>query len=113
MTWTITYRNQQGAAQVLELEGENRGVIFSELRQRGITPLNVIEGARPEHNKKNKRKPQKKTRSFLDRIVTVLAIIILAAVIAVFLWSALPGDVRSSAREKARPAGKISIRVSE
>lgn len=112
MKWTVTYRDKEGKPQVLELDGENRGVVFSELRKRGITPLNVIEGAASEKKGKDKKKKSKKDRGEPSgTLLTWIIVLLLFAVIGVALWCILPSDVRSSAREKARPAGKISIQI--
>ena len=110
MKWTVTYRDKEGKPQALELDGENRGVVFSELRKRGITPLNVIEGAVSDKKGKDKKKSKKEPSGTLLNWVIVL---LLFAVIGVALWCILPSDVRSSGEQKARPAGKISIQIAD
>ncbi|MGN0843192.1 MAG: hypothetical protein ACI4QF_07995 [Kiritimatiellia bacterium] len=110
MKWTVTYRDKEGKPQALELDGENRGVVFSELRKRGITPLNVIEGAVSDKKGKDKKKSKKEPSETLLNWVIVL---LLFAVIGVALWCILPSDVRSSVEQKARPAGKISIQIAD
>lgn len=111
MKWTVTYRDKEGKPQVLELDGENRGVVFSELRKRGITPLNVIEGSASDKKGKDKKKMKKDKGESSGTLMTWVIVLLLFAVIGVALWCILPSDVRSSAREKVRPAGKISIQI--
>ena len=113
MKWTVTYRDKEGKPQALELDGENRGVVFSELRKRGITPLNVIEGAVSDKKGKNKKKSKKEEKEPSGTLLNWVIVLLLFAVIGVALWCILPSDVRSSVEQKARPAGKISIQIAD
>ena len=113
MKWTVTYRDKEGKPQALELDGENRGVVFSELRKRGITPLNVIEGAVSDKKGKNKKKSKKEKKEPSGTLLNWVIVLLLFAVIGVALWCILPSDVRSSVEQKARPAGKISIQMAD
>ena len=110
MKWTVTYRDKEGKPQALELDGENRGVVFSERRKRGITPRNGTEGAVSDKKGKDKEKSKKEPSA---RLLNWVIVLLLFAVIGVALWCILPSDVRSSVEQKARPAGKISIQIAD
>lgn len=44
MTYTITYRDAQGAKTSLELNAADKAAVFAELRRRGISPITIAEG---------------------------------------------------------------------
>ena len=123
MTFTVTYREKNGAKAEVEIEAASRAECFAHCKARGIAPLGVKEGrakrvggedgghagARPSRSSDGK--PQS---SILNLQSSIFLVAILAALAAIAWWwfcrdEAKPAEPKVAEKpraEKPRPAPK-------
>ena len=53
MIWTVTYRDERGERNVIEIEAADRNALFDELKRRGISAVSVAEGKASRKGRRN------------------------------------------------------------
>ena len=109
--WTAVWRDADGATRMEEVESPSRPGAYQALAAKGIRPVNVIEGSLKKGGSARARRAR--TSGDGGRLAFLLAVLILVAAGAV-VWYRWIGPARQAqVRERLRPPGKVTIRLSE
>ena len=87
MIWTVTYRDERGERNVIEIEAADRNALFDELRRRGISAISVAEG-KPRRKIRMDKAVYSGRTSRSSRVLYggIVGIIVIAASIGVWLY---------------------------
>ena len=109
MTFTVTYRGNDGSMTMMPIEADNRADCFARCKELGIVPTDIREG-RAKSLVTSQKSP------FSRRLMTtgVVALCVLALVICAWLWLA-PGEKPEQtpsrpAPEKAAPTKMVAAK---
>ena len=73
--WLVTYRDNDGHVQVLELEAKDRGDVFRQLAEKRISAVKVEEaGIKQFRNKRKASKP--KTSALFKRLIVAVIVVV-------------------------------------
>lgn len=108
MTWSVTYRSEDGRRASVEIEAADRNALFNELKQRGITAISIAEGRIPRKGRSSTAKHSGVNNTLFSRVLLGLiafAAVVAASICAWFLISSNAGDpTETSTAKKVLPS---------
>ncbi|MBQ6136648.1 MAG: hypothetical protein IJI73_04670 [Kiritimatiellae bacterium] len=115
MTWTIIYRDKDGATKMMEVVADSRTDVYPILTEKGIHPLSIQPGKKVETSGKSgkKRKAHRGESSWSSRLKFLVSLLLLAAVLAVAWYFWIGPEGQNEVREAVRPPGKVSIQIAD
>lgn len=106
MVFTVTYRNESGQRDFLELDVPSRADVWSELKKQGVAAIAVAEGSISSAAKGRQRPGGGRRAKSLKAIVLLVSL--LAALLAAVAYFFLASGGAAEKEPKAEPAAKAA-----
>ena len=107
MVWTVFYRDKKGQQGKTEVEAENRAIVISQMRKRGLTVVSIFDA--PDAVKEARRDAGRRATAWHRAFAALFFATVLAA--AAWYFIVRDGAPGRGLLDDVRPSGPITMRV--